>query len=63
MQIKKAIYGLPKSGILANKLLCKILAPYGYYKMPHTAGLWRHLYLPIQLNLVVDNFGIKYAGK
>ena len=63
MQIEKGMHGLPQSGILANKLLRKRLAPHGYYEMPHTPGLWKHIHRPIQFTLVVDEFGVKYVGK
>jgi hypothetical protein len=43
VEIRKAIYGLPQAGILANQLLRKRLAPAGYYKVAHTPGLWRHV--------------------
>ncbi len=32
LQMRKAIWGLPKARILANKLLRKRLAPHGYYE-------------------------------
>ena len=63
MQIERGMYGLPQAGILANKLLRKRLAPHGYYELPHTPGLWKHVSLPIQFSLVVDDFGVKYVGK
>ena len=63
MQIEKGMYGLPQAGILANKLLRKRLAPHGYYEVPHTPGLWKHISRPISFTLVVDDFGIKYQGK
>jgi hypothetical protein len=63
VEIRKAIYGLPQAGILANQLLRKRLAPAGYYEVAHTPGLWRHVSRPIQFSLVVDNFGAKYVGK
>ena len=59
MEIREAIYGLPQAGFLANKLLKKRLAPAGYYEMPHTPGLWKHVYRPIAFTLVVDDFGVK----
>ena len=31
VEIRKAIYGLPQAGVLANKLLKKRFAPAGYY--------------------------------
>ena len=39
-EIRKAIYGLPQAGILANKQLRKFLKETGYYKVAHTPGLW-----------------------
>jgi hypothetical protein len=63
MKIEKGMYGLPQAGILANKLLRKRLAPHGYYEMPHTPGLWKHIHRQIQFTLVVDDFGVKYVGK
>ena len=62
-EIRKAIYGLPQAGILANKQLRKFLKPAGYYEVAHTPGLWRHTTRPIQFTLVVDDFGVKYVGK
>ena len=63
MQIEPGMYGLPQAGILANKLLRKRLAPQGYYELPQTAGLWKHTNLPVQLTMVVDDFGVKYDRK
>ena len=48
MQIERGMYGLPQAGIIANKLLRKRLAPHGYYELPHTPGLWKHINKPIQ---------------
>ena len=63
MEIRKAIYGLPQAGVLANKLLKKRLAPEGYYEMPHTPGMWKHVSRPIAFTLVVDDFAVKYVNK
>ena len=57
------MYGLPQSGILANKLLRECLLKHGYYEMPHTPALWKHVSQPISFTLVVDGFGIKYLGE
>jgi hypothetical protein len=43
MEIRKGMYGLPQAGILANKLLKLGLAHHGYFKQPHTPGLWKHV--------------------
>ena len=63
IDIIRGMYGLPQAGILANKLLRKRLKPHGYYEVDHTPGLWKHMNLPIQFTLVVDDFGVKYVGK
>ena len=63
LEIRRAIYGLPQAGSLANKQLRKYLAPAGYYECAHTPGLWRHVTRPIHFSLVVDDFGVKYVGK
>jgi hypothetical protein len=63
MEIRRGCYGLPQAGILANKLLKKRLATHGYYELPHTPGLFKHISKPVQFTLVVDDFGIKYVGE
>jgi hypothetical protein len=63
LEIRRAVWGLPQAGILANKLLRKQLKPHGYYKCVNTLGLWRHATRPITFTLVVDDFGVKYMGK
>ena len=57
------MYGLPQAGILANELLQKNLAKFGYYQCKHTPGIWKHKTRPIVFVLVVDYFGVKYVGK
>ena len=63
LEIRKAIYGLPQVGILANKQLCEKLEPAGYYGVAHTPGLWRHVTKPVQFLLVVDDFGVQFFSK
>ena len=63
VEIRKAIYGLPQAGKLANKQLKELLWPAGYYEVAHTTGLFTHVTRPIQFSLVVDDFGVKYVGK
>ena len=62
-EIRKAIYGLPNVGRLANEQLRKKLEPLGFYEVAHTPGLWKHKRRPIQFSLMVDDFGVKYVGK
>ncbi len=47
MEIRKGMYRLPQAGILANKLLKKQLVHHGYFKQPHTPGLWKHVICPV----------------
>ncbi len=59
--MRRAVWGLPQAGILANKLLCKRLLPHRYYECNNTPGLWKHTTRPISFTLVVDDFGVKYV--
>ena len=61
LEISRGMYGLPQSGILANKLLGKRLAKQGYHELPHIPGLFRHETRQVCFTLVVDYFGIKYV--
>jgi hypothetical protein len=63
VEINEGMYGLPQAGLLANKLLARRLAKYGYFQAEHTPGLWKHTWRPIQFALVVDDFGVEYAKK
>jgi hypothetical protein len=63
VQIDNGMYGIPQADRLANNLLVKRLAPHGYHPGTHTHGLWKHDTHPVMFTLVVDDFGIKYAGK
>jgi hypothetical protein len=62
LEMRRAVWGLPQAGILANKLLRKRLLPHGYYEYNNTPGLWEHNTQPISFTLVVDDFGVKYVG-
>jgi hypothetical protein len=57
------MYGLKQAGLLANQLLQKRLAPFGYYPARHTLGLCLHKTIPIAFTLIVDDFAVKYVGK
>jgi hypothetical protein len=61
--MRRAVWGLPQAGILANKCLQQKLAPFGYFESTNTLGLWYHKTRPITFTLVVDNFGVKYVNK
>jgi hypothetical protein len=56
LEIRRAVWGLPQAGILANKLLQKRLKPHEYYECVNTLGFWRHATRPITFSLVVDDF-------
>jgi hypothetical protein len=63
IEIQKGMYGLPKAGILTNKLLQRHLAKDGYRPTTHTHGLWTHDTRPISFLLVVDDFRVRYVGR
>jgi hypothetical protein len=63
IEMRRAVWGLPQAGILANKRLRRKLAPFGYFECVNTPGLWYHETRPISFTLVVDDFGVKYVGK
>jgi hypothetical protein len=63
IEIRKGMYGLKQSGVLANQLMQTRLAPFGYYPARHTPGLWLHKTRSIAFSLVVDDFAVKYVGK
>jgi hypothetical protein len=60
IEVQKGVYGLPRVGILTNRLLAKRLSPHGYRQTKTTPGLWAHDTLPITFSVVVDDFGVKY---
>ena len=60
MEVNKGMYRLPRSGLIANKLLEKRLNKNGYHQSKLVPGLWVHKTRTIQFALVVNNFGIKY---
>jgi hypothetical protein len=62
IRAKHGMYGLPQAGLSVNELLKKRLNKHGYQQWK-LVGLWKHNTRPIQLTLVVDDFGVKYVGK
>ena len=42
IKIKKVIYGLKQAAILEYNHLRNSLAPYGYYPIKGTVGMWEH---------------------
>ncbi len=63
IEMRRTVWGLPQSGILANNCLHRKLAPFGYHECVNTPGLWWHETRAISFTLLVDNFGVKYAKK
>ncbi len=61
--MRRVVWGLPRAGILANKRLCRKLAPFGYHKSVNTPGLWRHKSWPLTFTLIVDIFGVKLVNR
>jgi hypothetical protein len=63
IRAKRSMYGLPQAGLLVDELLKKCLNKHRYRQSKLVPGLWKHDTRPIQLTLVVNNFGVKYVGK
>jgi hypothetical protein len=63
IEIRRGMYGLPQSGLLAQQLLEKRLNKKGYRQSELTPGFWTHDWRPISFSLCVDDFGVKYVGK
>jgi hypothetical protein len=63
IKIRKGMYGLKQTGLLANQLLQKSLAPFGYYFARHTPGLCLHKSRPIAFSLILDDFAVNCMGK
>jgi hypothetical protein len=63
IEIRKCMYRLKQAGLLANQLLQKRLAPFGYYPTREKPGIWFHKSWTIAFSLIVDDFAVKYVGK
>ena len=63
IDIRKGMYGLPQSGLIAQQLLETRLNDKGYFQNEVVPGLWVHKWRPISFTLVVDDFGVKYVGE
>ncbi len=60
LKMRKAVWGLPQMGILANQRLHQKLTPFRYYESTHSSGLWCHETRPITFTLVVNDSRVKY---
>ena len=63
VHIKKGMYGIKQSAILAYNHIVKQLKLHGYHPCPETTGLWRHKTRKTKFCLYVDDFGVKYFSK
>ena len=63
LEIRKGMYRLPLSGILAQKTLEKRLNAKGYRQSGICPGFWKHDWRPIFFSLCVDDFRVKYVDK
>ena len=63
LEIRCGCYGLPQSGILANKQLRPSLEKEGYYEARTILGIWRQKWRPIQFCLIIYDFSVEYVGK
>ena len=58
-KITRGMYGLPQARIIAQELLEKRLAEYGYHQSKIINGFWKHKTKPICFCLIVDDFAVK----
>ena len=63
VEIRRGVYGLKESGVIAFDQLVQKLKRFGYEPMPQTPGPWKHTYRRTTFTLFVDNFGIHYFSK
>ena len=63
VEIKRGVYGIPQSGLLAQKLLEKRLNKKGCHQSEITSVIWKRKWRPICFALCLDYFGVKYVGK
>ncbi len=62
-KVRRGMYKLPQTEIIAQELLKERLLKAGYSQSKITPGYWKHEWRPISFTLVVDDFGVKYIGK
>jgi hypothetical protein len=62
-EITQGMYSLPQAGIIAQELLEKRLAEYGYHQSKIIIGFWKHKTRPICFALVVNDFAVKYVNE
>ena len=63
VEIRRGMYRLPQSGLLAQQLLEKRLNAEGYHQSELTPGFWTHDWRLVSFSLCVGDFGVKYTGK
>jgi hypothetical protein len=62
-EITRGMYGLPQAGIIAQELLEKRLAEYGYHQSKIIHGFWKHKTRPICFAVVINDFAVKYVNR
>ena len=63
IEIRRGMYGLPQSVLLAHQLLEKRLNAKGCSQDKLVPVLWTHSWRPVTFTLYVDDFGFKYVGE
>ena len=63
IQANRGMYCLSQAGLLANEILEKRLNKKGYLQIKLVPSFRTHDWIPVLFTLVVDDFGVKYAGE
>jgi hypothetical protein len=61
-RVKRAMYGLPQAGYIAQQDLGKLLRDNGFYECPRTPQVFRHSTRNLTMSIVVDDFGVVYTS-
>ena len=62
-EIRWGMYGLPQTGIIAQKLRMDIITKHVHRPCDITYSLWNHEEIPVTFFLTVNDFCVKYVGK
>ena len=63
MEIRRGMYGLKETGVIAFDQLFQKINRFVYEPMTQTPGLWRHTSRRTTFTLCINDFSFKYFSK